>query len=406
MQELIDRPGFLPADVGGSRLRSLYQRGTAKLEPRLLSDFAKWCFTGDLQAIKRAIEAGDAPDILGSETPYQHAYATFVVRGAQNIIGTASSTDQDHAATLKYLLDLGAPPNMPDIVGYTALHHACNSNPRPELARILLEGGADPNQQDHFGSVPLMGAFQNDAVQLVDLLMEHGASLDIKDGDGDTPDDFFIKAGPYITAAVQKWKRRRAGERQPLDEKACSMCAKTDVELKFCAKCGSIRYCSKECQKTDWPRHKLDCVGFNAETTVTLKPHYEDIGRVLPTADVQRQKFGYPVPKQPKRNMRSMHIPNIRPGETKKLIIKVQVPFDMDLGVPQIEETGDLMVFDRKRSLVCRIRRQDDPEGYLRISRVIRAKGVGGAKAYFSAEMERTDRLVVKVSEVLAEQTF
>lgn len=72
MQELIDRPGFLPADDGGSRLRSLYQRGerfsilsdkdeltmpsptgTAKLDPRLLSDFAKWCFMGDLQAIKR-----------------------------------------------------------------------------------------------------------------------------------------------------------------------------------------------------------------------------------------------------------------------------------------------------------------------------------------------------------------
>lgn len=211
-------------------------------------------------ALSQAIEAGDAPDILGSETPYQHGYATFVVRGAQNIIGTTSSTDQDHAATLKYLLDLGAPPNMPDIVGYTALHHACNSNPRPELARILLEGGADPNQQDHFGSVPLMGAFQNDAVQLVDLLMEHGASLDIKDGDGDTPDDFFIKAGPYITAAVQKWKRRRAGERQPLDEKACSMCAKTDVELKFCAKCGSIRYCSKECQSTYAATHVPSCM--------------------------------------------------------------------------------------------------------------------------------------------------
>lgn len=76
MQELIDRPGFLPADVGGSRLRSLYQRGegspsannkdeltmtsptgTAKLDPRLLSDFAKWCFTGDLQAIKRVSDS-------------------------------------------------------------------------------------------------------------------------------------------------------------------------------------------------------------------------------------------------------------------------------------------------------------------------------------------------------------
>lgn len=78
MQELIDRPGFLPADDGGSRLRSLYQRGevspsannkdelivpsftgTAKLDSRLLSNFAKWCFMGDLQAIKRVSDFSD-----------------------------------------------------------------------------------------------------------------------------------------------------------------------------------------------------------------------------------------------------------------------------------------------------------------------------------------------------------
>jgi hypothetical protein len=29
--------------------------------------------------------------------------------------------------------------------------------------------------------------------------------------------------------------------------------------LKWCGKCKTTKYCSKECQKKDWPRHKLHC---------------------------------------------------------------------------------------------------------------------------------------------------
>ena len=43
----------------------------------------------------------------------------------------------------------------------------------------------------------------------------------------------------------------------------CDGCGKDEVELgktlKQCAKCGSARYCSRECQKTDWKEHKKVC---------------------------------------------------------------------------------------------------------------------------------------------------
>ena len=123
-------------------------------------------------------------------------------------------------------------------------------------------------------------------------------------------------------------------------------------------------------------------------------------------ADATRRAYGYPVGPQPVRNSRSVQIPSIRSGETKKIIVKIQVPYSLELGGPTREELGDMLVFDRRRTLVCRIRRVDDPDAYLRISRTIRAKGLAGCKAYFPAEMRRTDKLVVKVAEVLAEQTF
>jgi len=32
-----------------------------------------------------------------------------------------------------------------------------------------------------------------------------------------------------------------------------------DDELKFCSSCRVVKYCSKECQKADWKKHKLQC---------------------------------------------------------------------------------------------------------------------------------------------------
>jgi hypothetical protein len=39
----------------------------------------------------------------------------------------------------------------------------------------------------------------------------------------------------------------------------CLCCKSTPKKLKKCAKCGVAKYCSKECQAKDWPRHKTEC---------------------------------------------------------------------------------------------------------------------------------------------------
>ena len=47
----------------------------------------------------------------------------------------------------------------------------------------------------------------------------------------------------------------------------CALCGKTKSELaageklRSCSGCGAARYCSGECQKTAWPRHKKECSG-------------------------------------------------------------------------------------------------------------------------------------------------
>ena len=39
---------------------------------------------------------------------------------------------------------------------------------------------------------------------------------------------------------------------------ACAACAKIDPSNKACSRCGA-HYCSKNCQRSDWPVHKLTC---------------------------------------------------------------------------------------------------------------------------------------------------
>ena len=44
----------------------------------------------------------------------------------------------------------------------------------------------------------------------------------------------------------------------------CRMCHRSPETSKrsallFCAKCGKVQYCSKDCQREDWKRHSQDC---------------------------------------------------------------------------------------------------------------------------------------------------
>lgn len=155
-----------------------------------------------------------------------------------------------HLDVIDYLIASGAPLEIPDISGNTALHHACNPpKGRPEIVKRLLEKGADVNAQNRFGEVPLLWSFQGSDIPLVNILMEHGADLDIPDGNGHTPRDLCITYGAEVTAIVQRWERKRRGEVAPLEEKVCENCKVKANGMKQCARCHVVRYCSPECQR-------------------------------------------------------------------------------------------------------------------------------------------------------------
>ncbi|KAJ6512932.1 ankyrin [Mycena sanguinolenta] len=407
MHAILSKPGFIGSDDGGDRLRKMYSAGTTNLDTALLSPFARSVFTGDFDF---AVETGSAPDICGTETPYKWGYASFTILGAQTVMEGPPGSCR-FMETLEYLFSKGLPPDVPDITGFTALDHSTMaSRPMDALLRCLLKHGANVNHQDRYGAVALFGAMQHNHISTVEVLMEHGADIDIPDADGCTVREFFVSCGPRVAATMAKCLRQRTGEEALRAEKCCDACGKPPPSggaLKNCGKCRIARYCSTDCQRNAWPTHKKTCTPFSAANTATFKPVYVENGFTIPFAETTRGLAGYETDKTAFSNTRTRAAatPKHLDRQPKSIVIKVQVPYMPGSGAV-VRSTGDLMVYTKKRDFVCRIRRADAPEDYERISEIVRTQGVGGAKAYFAAELESKDRLVVKVGEVLAAQPW
>jgi ankyrin repeat protein len=94
---------------------------------------------------------------------------------------------EDKIYQIQKLIDYGADPNLGEhIFGNSPLHIAASKG-RTDIARILLDGGADPNFQNHENETPLHKAVQNGEIELVKLLIERGADANIKDVEKLTP---------------------------------------------------------------------------------------------------------------------------------------------------------------------------------------------------------------------------
>jgi hypothetical protein len=95
----------------------------------------------------------------------------------------------------------------------------------------------------------------------------------------------------------------------------------------------------------------------------------------------------------------------------KQAVIKVQLPFaGPDVSPKQqayAEKTaGNCLVYTQKGDFVCQFRPIDNRNAWKSLIKVIKTKGVGGLKAYFAADIRSEDEIVLRVSEVLTEQSF
>jgi uncharacterized protein len=102
-------------------------------------------------------------------------------------------------ATMRLLVQHGADPNLPTLAGTTPLMAAAGVNwvvaqtytesvqARLDAVKLCLELGADVNATNSMGLTALLGAVNRGSNDIIELLVQRGARLDITDKEGRTP---------------------------------------------------------------------------------------------------------------------------------------------------------------------------------------------------------------------------
>lgn len=137
--------------------------------------------------------------------------------------------------------------------GNTFLHAACSHNTIP-VALFLLTQAKDPRElcvaQNNMGLTPL--DLVNPSSELFEIFMKlaYASLFESRQAskNGHT--------GPHLDTKSKQYYAKQPGFRS--NPTTCACCQKRDCS-RFCGKCKTTYYCSLECQKKDWGRHKLSC---------------------------------------------------------------------------------------------------------------------------------------------------
>jgi hypothetical protein len=144
------------------------------------SELVAACAAGDLAAVERLVAAG--ANVNATERSRYDPQISADV-GSQPCLMVA--VQNGHLEIARLLLDAGADINRWDGVGESALTAAVYTGNRP-TAEMLLDRGADLERMG-MGGTPLFNAVAGGNEDLVRLLLDRGARVDATTYSGDTP---------------------------------------------------------------------------------------------------------------------------------------------------------------------------------------------------------------------------
>ncbi|KAJ2698106.1 hypothetical protein H4R19_005615 [Coemansia spiralis] len=131
------------------------------------------------------------------ETRIQMPAMETVIAGAQYFVGRRAESEivarnhqqaVDHAECLRFLCSIGVHVDAEDVAGFTAFMRASQTrHSRIDLAKVLLDMGANVNHRSRFGGIALHEAIMAQDRVAVAFLSRSGADMDIQDNDGVSP---------------------------------------------------------------------------------------------------------------------------------------------------------------------------------------------------------------------------
>jgi ankyrin repeat protein len=153
-------------------------------------NLAYYAETGDIDLLNEKLEEGEDPD-------------EFTEAGMNSI---HLSAQYGHVKCMKALLEASGDVSIPDKkTGRLPLHWACVKG-STEIVEILLEAGTSIEIKDNDGCTPIMLACANGKAETAITLREMGAKVNIKSKDGSTPLHYAATFG-HIDAALAMMAR-------------------------------------------------------------------------------------------------------------------------------------------------------------------------------------------------------
>ncbi len=181
--------------------RCVFNIDSARPETMSACVLLSGCCAGRLDEVRQGLSQGVSPDATdGQGIP---AIAFAVARG--------------HTAVVELLVDAGADVNRAFPDGSMSPLRAATVNGRTEIARILLNNGAEVDHQDADGHTPLTVAALKGQVEIARMLMEKGANVHLSDGSF-TPLMYAVMKGQAEIARMlmEKGANALSGDGTPL----------------------------------------------------------------------------------------------------------------------------------------------------------------------------------------------
>ena len=94
---------------------------------------------------------------------------------------------------------MGAPVNWQDVTGWAPLHRACIGG-NTELVMLLIEHKADINIKDMFPNTPIIWAARNNHMAIVRVLVEAGADITVRGHKNKTAAEAAEELGHHAVA--------------------------------------------------------------------------------------------------------------------------------------------------------------------------------------------------------------
>ena len=203
----------------------------ADLNARSAEGFSAVLFSaqqGDVATLRLLLDAG--VDVNGAANDGSTLLQVAVDSGTRALFEPQKAPDDHHAEAIRFLLEQGADPNT-NGAGRTPLHSAVWTA-QPVVAEDLLAFGADPNARlveplprlgrtlggalkiTMVGASPFWLAAHFADVEMMKLLVEHGANPALTSEDGSTP--VMMAAGLHNFEGWDRYRRPWRGQREAL----------------------------------------------------------------------------------------------------------------------------------------------------------------------------------------------